>query len=75
VIDDSLVVVEVEDVINAALAGHEGCTYQSPPQPREQALTLVRVLLGYTAEPLNGSGRWSCSVAGGRRTVAVEQAN
>jgi hypothetical protein len=66
-----LVIVRVRDLINAALAAHEGCTYESPPQPRDQALMLVRVLLGYTGQPLNGSDRWTCPVAGGRRTVTL----
>ena len=69
-----LVVVRVEDEINQALTGHDGCRYESPPQPREQALTLARVLLGYTGEELNGAARWSCPIAGGRRTVTVVQA-
>jgi hypothetical protein len=69
-----LVVVHVEDQINQALTGHDGCRYESPPQPREQALTLARALLGYTGEELNGAERWSCPIAGGRRTVTVVQA-
>lgn len=69
--EPELVVVHVDDVIDARLSGHEGSTYQSPPQPREQALALVRVLLGYTGQHLNGSERWTCAVAGGRRTVAL----
>ncbi|OAI39317.1 hypothetical protein AYO39_00540 [Actinobacteria bacterium SCGC AG-212-D09] len=69
-----LVVVRVEDEINQALTGHGGCRYESPPQPREQALTLARVLLGYTGEELNGSARWSCAIAGGRRIVALQPA-
>ena len=69
-----LVIVRVEDEINQALTGHDGCRYESPPQPREQALTLARVLLGYTGEVLNGAERWSCPIAGGRRTVTVVQA-
>ena len=69
-----LVVLYVQDEINQALTGHDGCRYESPPQPREQALTLARVLLGYTGEELNGAERWSCPIAGGRRTVTVVQA-
>jgi hypothetical protein len=75
VTDASRVVVQVKDVIDPALTGHEGCTYESPPQSRDEALTLVRVVLGYSTELRNESGRWSCPVAGGRRTVTVEQAN
>jgi len=69
-----IVVLRVEDEINQALTGHEGCSYESPPQPRDQALTLARVLLGYTGEELNGDERWSCPIAGGRRTVVVRPA-
>jgi len=68
---DELVIVRVRDDINPALTAREGCAYESPPQPREQALTLVRVLLGYTGRELNGSERWSCPVAGGQRTVWI----
>jgi hypothetical protein len=70
--DGSHVVVQVEDVIAVALTGHEGSRYQSPPQPRERALALVRVLLGYTDQPVNGCERWTCPVAGGRRTVWLD---
>ena len=68
---DELVIVRVHDVISAALTAHEGCIYESPPQPRQQALTLARVLLGYTGEELNGDERWSCAIAGGRRIVSL----
>ena len=44
-------VVQVEDTITAALAGHDGCTYQSPPQPRDEAMSLIRILLGRSEEP------------------------
>ena len=66
-----LVVLRVEDEISQALTGHDGCSYQSPPQSRQQAITLARVLLGYTGEELNGDERWSCAIAGGRRIVSV----
>jgi len=71
---DELVVVRVEDDINRALAGHDGVRYESPLQPRKQALELARVLLGYTSNELNGGERWSCPIAGGRRTVALKPA-
>jgi hypothetical protein len=73
-ISDDMVVLRVDDEINEALTGHGGCQYQSPPQPRQQALTLARVLLGYGGEELNGDQRWSCPIAGGRRTVALKPA-
>jgi hypothetical protein len=69
-----LVVLYVQDEINQALTGHGGCQYESPPQARQQALTLARVLLGYTGEELNGEEQWSCPIAGGRRIVAVKPA-
>ena len=31
-------VVHVKDAISPALAGHDGASYQSPPQPRDEAL-------------------------------------
>lgn len=46
VADEPMFVVHVEDTISAALAGHDGVEYRSPPLPREEALALVRVLLG-----------------------------
>jgi hypothetical protein len=69
-----LVVVSVEDQISQALAGREGSRYASPPQARDQALALVRVLLGYTGQQLNGGDVWTCPIAGGRRTVALKLA-
>ena len=69
-IADAGVVVQVEDKLTAALAGHDGCSYESPPLPRADALALVRVLIG-------GSGidaemeRWTCPIAGGQRTVRL----
>lgn len=68
---EELVVVHVDDEINQSLTGHDGCTYDSPPQPRDRALILARVLLGYTGDELNGDGRWCCPIAGGRRTVRL----
>lgn len=70
--DEALVVVRVEDEINQVLTGHTGCSYESPPQARERALDLVRVLLGYTDQELNGTSEWTCPVAGGRRTVWLD---
>jgi hypothetical protein len=67
-----LVVLYVQDEINPVLTGHGGSQYESPPQPRQQALTLARVLLGYTGGELNGDETWSCPIAGGRRTVALK---
>ncbi len=69
---DELVVVYVEDEINQALTGHDGVRYESPPQPRNQAQELACALLGYTSNELNGGERWTCPIAGGRRTVALK---
>jgi hypothetical protein len=38
------VVVHVEDTITAELAGHDGCHYECPPQPRDEALALIGIL-------------------------------
>jgi hypothetical protein len=69
-----LVVLYFQDEINQALTGHGGSQYESPPQPRQHALTLAHVLLGYTDAELNGDEKWSCPIAGGRRTVALKPA-
>ena len=68
---DRLVVVSVTESVAPALTGREDCTYVSPPQPREQAMTLVRLLVGRAGEPANGDGRWVAPIAGGRRTVSL----
>jgi hypothetical protein len=69
---DALVVVRVDDAVNPILAGHAGCSYASPPQPRDQALTLAGLLLGCPVEPVDGGSPWTCPLAGGRRTVTIE---
>jgi hypothetical protein len=69
-----LVVVHVSDAINPTLAGRGGASYQSPPQPREEALMLVRLLLGSPNAPLDGKTQWRCPVAGGTRTVTLAAA-
>ena len=63
-------VVQVEDTITAALVGHDGCTYQSPPQPRDEAMSLIRILLGRSEEPpVDERGPWPArSPAGGARS-------
>ncbi len=53
------------------LAGNAGVRYASAPQPREQALTLVRVLLGRAQLP-NEQGPWRQARPGGQRTVRLE---
>jgi hypothetical protein len=68
------VVVRVRDAINPTLAGRGDASYQSPPQSREQALTLVRLLVGRPGETLTERASWACPIAGGRRTVTIEPA-
>ena len=43
---ERLVVVRVEDAIEPKLTARDGASYESPPQTRERAMTLVRLLLG-----------------------------
>lgn len=67
-----LYVVEVDDRRQPDLAGHSGCRYTSPPQPADQALGLVRLLLGCPpAPPELSDGPWRVAVAGGLRTIRV----
>ena len=69
--DKALVVVRVEDAVDPNLTARVGAAYESPPQPREQALTLVWLLLGHVAEPTGDAQRWTAPIAGGRRVVTV----
>lgn len=66
-----VVVVHVEETVSPALVGHDGVTYQSPPMPRAEALSLVRLLIGGDGRPGEDSC-WRCPIAGGRRTVRLE---
>ena len=72
-VNADLVVVHVTDAISAALAGHDGVQYSSPPLPRAEALALVRVLVGDDA-PTLGHRSWRCPIAGGQRTVTLATA-
>ena len=69
-----LVVVHVTDAVNPALAGRGDVSYQSPPQAREEALNLVCLLLGRNEAPNASEPRWTCPIAGGRRTVTLKPA-
>jgi hypothetical protein len=73
--DGELYVVRVEDAISAALAGHAGHAYLSPPQSREQALALVALLAGDSATRPPEGDRWTLAVAGGRRRIALLSAD
>ena len=68
-----LVVVRVEDTIEPELAGHAGDSYESPPQTHEQAMALVRLLLGRAAADGDGVQQWTASIAGGRRVVTLTE--
>ena len=68
-----LVVVHVTDAISPALAGHDGVEYSSPPLPQEDAIALVRVLVGDDS-PTVGHRSWRCPIAGGQRTVTLAPA-
>ena len=71
-----LFIVEVHDRCEPRLVGHPGCRYSSPPQPTEQALALVRVLLACPAHQLEpGKSSWQCAVAGGKRTIRLHAAH
>jgi hypothetical protein len=63
--------VHIRDAVNAALTGHDGCEYTSPPQSHAQAVALVRLLLGRPVPRADGPQRWTVSIAGGRRTISL----
>lgn len=67
---ERLVVVQVEDTIEPALAGQTGGRYQSPPQTREQAMALVRMVLGRSPDG-DGRQQWTAPIAGGQRVVTL----
>ena len=70
---ERLVVVRVEDAIEPKLTARTGASYESPPQTREQAMTLVRLLLGCAIGPDGQVGRWTAPIAGGRRVVTLSE--
>jgi hypothetical protein len=65
-----LFVVEVCDRFSPGLTGRHDRHYASPPQPREDALTLAALLLD-AGPDLDGEGPWHKAIAGGRRTVRL----
>ena len=69
---ERLVVVRVEDTIEPALTEQMGERYQSPPQTREQAMALVRLMLG-RAPAADGTRQWTAAIAGGRRVVTLTE--
>lgn len=73
--EQRLYVVEVNDRCLEPLAGHNGCSYASPPQPRAQAIALVQALLGCPFAQMNCNARsWHRAIAGGRRTIHLHAA-
>jgi hypothetical protein len=67
------VIVTVTESVVSALTGREGLTYVSPPQPREQALKLVALLISRGGEPAGSDRRWVAPIAGGRRLVTLTE--
>jgi hypothetical protein len=63
----------VTDEVQPTLAGHDGTSYKSPPQPRTHALALACVLLGVARLP-DEHGPWRQPRPGGTRTVRIEPA-
>jgi hypothetical protein len=59
------------DDVQPELAGHDGDSYHSLPQPREHALALARALTGLAQLP-DEHGPWRQPRPGGMRTVRIE---
>jgi hypothetical protein len=72
-IEERLVVVRVEDAIEPKLTARTGASYESPPQTREQAMTLVGLLLGFAGDPDCEDQHWVAPIAGGRRVVTLAE--
>jgi hypothetical protein len=70
---ERLVVVRVVDAIKPKLTARTGASYESPPQTREQAMTLVRLLLGRSGQSADTEQRWTAPIAGGRRVVTMTE--
>jgi hypothetical protein len=69
---DRLVVVRVEDTIEPTLTEQTGGLYKSPPQTHEQAMALVRLVLGRVPDA-DGAKQWTAPIAGGRRVVTLTE--
>jgi len=61
----------VTDQLPSVLVGHEGISYESPPQSRERALALACALVGLAQLP-DEQGPWRQARPGGTRTVRIE---
>jgi hypothetical protein len=70
---EPLYVVRVHDRVDAEIAGHRGASYASPPQPRDDALALIALLVGATTAA-NGAAVWTRAIAGGQRTITLAPA-
>ena len=68
-----LVFVRVEDSVDPRLTGRPGGVYESPPQTRQRAMSLVHLLLGRPSDHSDGESTWVAAIAGGRRTISVEE--
>jgi hypothetical protein len=66
--------VAVDDRFSPGLTGRHDRSYVSPPQQRDEALTLAALLLD-AGKDLDGLGPWQRALAGGRRTVRLVQAD
>lgn len=73
----ALYVVRVVESVDERIAGHRSCAYASPAQSRNDAHTLVQLLLGGAAPAPDANEEWTCTVAapGGRRTVTLVPAD
>jgi len=69
---ERLVVVLIEDTIDPTLTEQTGGRYQSPPQTHEQAMALVRLVLGRAPDG-DGTQQWITPIAGGRRVVTLSE--
>jgi hypothetical protein len=69
---ERLLVVRVEDTIEPTLTEQAGGHYQSPPQTHEQAMALVRLVLGRVPDA-DRAKQWTAAIAGGRRVVTVNE--
>jgi hypothetical protein len=69
---DERVVVQVKDAVSSILTGRGDVSYQSPPLPPEEAMALVRLLLGRGGTPREAEVSWRCPIAGGQRTITLQ---
>jgi hypothetical protein len=62
-------IVEVTDLRNQSLTGRRDARYISPPQDRQAAVELIRLVLG--RDEVTGDGPWQTVIAGGQRRVEL----